>query len=202
MSRPIARVVKDFLLPEEDEELSEGEEIIRDFLEDEGFTFKREVELNGLFNDSKSFRRADFYLPKYGVYIEFLGGWNNNKEERERYREKMRVYGHNGVPCLYLFPENLGTLEHSFRRRTSEVLQRHGMRRELFRFNLKCWWGDHKIELLMTAAMVYSFFAVGDLVDRFVIGAFLLWPVFYLWRAWRLYFAPVRIRTWEKRLSK
>jgi hypothetical protein len=202
MTRPISTVVKELLLPEEGEDLSEGEEIIRDFLEDEGFTFKREVELDRLFNDSKKYRRADFYLPKYGLYIEFLGGWNNNKEERERYREKMRVYWRNGVPCLYLFPENLGTLEHSFRRRASEVLQRYGMKRELFRFNFKCWWGDFQIELLLLAALVYSFFAVEDRFDQLVIGIILLWPLIYLWRMWRMYFAPVKPRAWVKRASK
>jgi hypothetical protein len=125
-----AKVIKEFLLPSETELMSEGEGIIRDFFEYEGIKYEQEVELSHLRNDSKQFRRADFFLPKYGLYVEFLGGWNNNKDERERYREKMRVYGRNGVPCVYLFPENLGTLEHSFRRRAAEALQRAEMKRE------------------------------------------------------------------------
>jgi hypothetical protein len=199
-SKPSAvKAIKEFLLPSESELMSEGEEIIRDFLEDEGFTYTREVEIRGLNNDPRSYRRADFHLPKYGLYVEFLGGWNNNKEERERYREKMRVYGQNGVPCVYLFPENLGTLEHSFRRRSAEALHRAGMKRELFKLNLKFWWDDHHLEFWFTAGLIYLVWSLADLTDRLVCGALLLWAVFYLWREWRRYFAPVQPRAGLKR---
>ena len=50
---------------------SEGELYIMDYLEDMNIKYIREVELNNLREDTASFRRADFYLPKYKVYIEF-----------------------------------------------------------------------------------------------------------------------------------
>jgi hypothetical protein len=199
-SKPSAvKAIKEFLLPSESELMSEGEEIIRDFLEDEGFTYTREVEIRGLNNDPRSYRRADFHLPKYGLYVEFLGGWNNNKDERERYREKMRVYGQNGVPCVYLFPENLGTLEHSFRRRAAEALHRAGMKRELFRLNLKFWLQDHRLDLMLAVGLIFLTWFVDDPIDRVVSGAMTLWVIYFLWREWRRYFAPVQPRAWVKR---
>lgn len=199
-SKPSAvKAIKEFLLPSESELMSEGEEIICDFLEQEGIKYEQEVELSQLRDDSKQFRRADFYLPKYGLYIEFLGRWNKNQDERERYREKMRVYGRNGLPCVYLFPENLGTLKHIFRRRAAEALQRAGMERALFRLNLKFWWDDHHLEFWFTAGLIYLVWSLADLTDRLVCGALLLWAVFYLWREWRRYFAPVQPRAGLKR---
>ncbi len=194
-----AKVIKDFLLPPGSESISEGEEIIRDFFEDEGLKYMREVELLKLRKDSKQYRRADFYLPKYGLYVEFHGLWNHSKEERERYREKMRVYAQNGIPCVYLYPENLGTLEHSFRRRSGEVFARYGMHRERLRFALKCWWNDRQLEILVTLGLAYLPFALTDLADRLVTAALFLWALIYGWRQWRRTYFPRRKASWAER---
>jgi hypothetical protein len=74
---------------ENEESIGEGE--IRGRLEHLGIRFEQYKPIFGLRDDRKRKRIADFYLPDYDVYIEFLGLWNKNKERR-RYREKMRVY--------------------------------------------------------------------------------------------------------------
>jgi len=70
--------------------LSEGEEFIREFLYERNITFEAQKELNDLKGDSKSHRVADFYLPKFDVYVEFLGQWNISDEHKNRYKEKMK----------------------------------------------------------------------------------------------------------------
>lgn len=105
-------------------ESSEGEEIIEYFLEDQAIKFEREVEINNLLNDSKSYRKADFYLPKYKIYIEFLGNWND-PERRLEYLEKMKVYNSNFIPCVYIYPDNLGVLEMIFLMRIREQFEKY-----------------------------------------------------------------------------
>lgn len=115
---------------------SEGELFIAEYFKKEKISFQTEVPINGLYNDSKSHRRADFYLPNYKCYVEFYGRWNNTKEDRERYREKKQVFFQNNIPCVYLYPENLGIIDFSFNRRLTDVLKKYTLRKELFRYRL------------------------------------------------------------------
>jgi hypothetical protein len=117
-------------------EPSEGEIFIREFLADEGIKVETEVRLPPLKNDSKSFRIADFYLPGYKVYIEFLGRWNRSEEDRNKYKEKIKVYEQNRIPCMFIYPENLGIIHYTFRYRLRQILRKHNMAKELLRFNL------------------------------------------------------------------
>lgn len=43
-------------------EMTEGEELIKEFLEEQSIDFEQEKEIHGLKEDSKPFRIADFYL--------------------------------------------------------------------------------------------------------------------------------------------
>ena len=117
-------------------EPSEGEIFLREFLNDEGINFHTEVKLPSLKNDYKSYRVADFYLPRYGVYLEFLGRWNRSEEDKNKYKEKIKIYEQNKVPCMFIYPENLGIIHYTFRHRLRQILKKHKMDRELFRFNL------------------------------------------------------------------
>ena len=74
------------------DELTVSEQFIAYFLDDLKIKYNPQVKIEDLKNDTKSYRIADFYLPKYKVYLEYLGQWNNTKEDRDRYKEKMRVY--------------------------------------------------------------------------------------------------------------
>lgn len=50
---------------------------------------------------------GDFYLPECDVYIEFLGNWNTSDRDKQRYKEKMRVYNLNGLKCIWIYPNQL-----------------------------------------------------------------------------------------------
>ncbi|TVZ56404.1 hypothetical protein OD91_1689 [Lutibacter sp. Hel_I_33_5] len=116
---------------------SEGELFIADYLRSENIRFEIEKKIVNLSEDTKSFRSADFYLSDYDVYIEFYGRWNHSKAERERYREKKNIYSINKVPCVYLYPENLGIIDYCFSKRFVEVLVKKNKKKELFKYRLK-----------------------------------------------------------------
>ncbi len=193
MKKLSLEAIKGLLLPME-EEMSEGEEFIRDFFEEHDFKFVQEQEIKGLRGDTKSYCRADFYLPKYGLYVEFLGNWNTSVEYRNGYKEKMRTYYRNGIPCVYLFPENLGTLEHSFRRRSKEVLFKFGMRKELLYFNMKWYWKEARWFLLGLLVPVYMGVNSTHFVDWLITAFFGGMLVFSLYSSWHLHSRVVRSR--------
>ena len=114
--------------------VSEGEDLIADFLEEKLITFKRNVELKNLVGDTKSYRTADFYLPDYKIYIEFLGKWNTSEQHKVSYKQKMSIYSKSKIPCIYLWPDNLGTLDWMFPRRMREVLLRYNMKSTLIEY--------------------------------------------------------------------
>jgi hypothetical protein len=113
-------------------EPSEGELFISEYLKFKNISFETEVRLNNLkYDDNFKYRDADFFLKKYGVYIEFNGRWNNTKEDRVRYRVKKEVYRKNNLPCIYLYPENLGIIDFVFTKRLIVELQKKSMTKEL-----------------------------------------------------------------------
>lgn len=114
-------------------ELSEGEKFIEEYFLDEDIKYESQKKIY-LKGDSKSFRVVDFYLPKFDVYVEFFGKWNESRDERNRYRDKKNIYFKNQVPCIYLYPENLGIIEHVFPLRIRKVLSQHGKRRHLLKY--------------------------------------------------------------------
>mgnify|MGYP006077990471 CR=1 FL=1 len=117
---------------------SEGELFILEYLKHKKISFEREVRLNNLrFDDDFGYRDVDFYLKKYGVYIEFNGMWNNTKEDRVRYRKKKEVYRKNNIPCIYLYPENLGIIDFVFTKRLIEEMKKKKLTKELRLFQLK-----------------------------------------------------------------
>ena len=131
-------------------EPSEGEAFISEYLKDQKIKFEREVRIDELDHDTKFYRIADFYLPDYNVYLEFCGRWNNSKEDRVRYRQKKSVYYKNWVPCIYLYPENLGTLGYSFPQRLMKELKRHSLAKELFRYKLKMLFNENSDRILLS----------------------------------------------------
>lgn len=139
---------------------TEGEEFLMDFFRSERIAFKYQALIPDLKDDRRSFRVADFYLPQYKVYVEFLGMWNVSDLKKEDYREKKRVYVQNEIPCIYLYPENLGIIHYSFNKRLREVLKKYGLKNELFRFNLKLFWEADKssfIGLVILIGLLVSF---------------------------------------------
>lgn len=91
---------------------SDGERAVRVALDNLGLKYEQEKEINFLKGDYKGSRRADFFLPKYNIYIEYLGGWDKKnseerKKERARYNEKKDAYSLNDVKCIYIYPNQL-----------------------------------------------------------------------------------------------
>ena len=119
---------------------SEGEVFLADYFKGEGISFTSEKLIKGLAGDTKTFRKADFYLDRFNIYVEFYGMWNNSKKDRERYREKKKVYYNNKIPCVYIYPENLGIIEFSFPRRAIQEFKRCGMKKKLVKFRMKYLW--------------------------------------------------------------
>lgn len=84
-----------------------GERAVKAELKHLKLKFKQEKKISNLEADTKEFRVADFYLPDYKIYIEFLGNWNTSEEDRQRYREKMQVYKLNNIKCIWIYPDQL-----------------------------------------------------------------------------------------------
>jgi hypothetical protein len=140
-------------------EPSEGELFISEYLKSKNISFEREVRLNNLnFDENFKYRDADFFLKKYGVYIEFNGRWNNSKEDRVRYRVKKEVYRKNNLPCIYLYPENLGIIGFVFTKRLIVELQKKSMTKELRFFQLKRFIDDRGslFILIFLSILVYN----------------------------------------------
>lgn len=113
---------------------SEGEEFLADFFDSIGIPYMPEKKINGLKCDSKMYRTADFYLPKFKVYVEFFGLWNNACNEE--YRQKKDVYRANKIPCVYLYPENLGIIGFTFDKRIQAVMKMYDMKKEIRKYKL------------------------------------------------------------------
>ncbi len=117
--------------------LSEGEKFISEYFKYSGIDYDCNVKLNDLKYDNKGYREPDFYLPKYKTYVEFNGKWNTSDAEKQRYREKKSVYYKNRIPCVYLFPENLGIIDFVFTNRLINEMKKHSLKRELLKFQTK-----------------------------------------------------------------
>jgi hypothetical protein len=103
---------------------SPGEEAIEEFLQEKGINFEREKKIPKLKDDYADYRVADFYLPRYKVYVEFLGKWDS-EEGRAKYQKKKEIYKKNNIPCVYLYPDNFGILDVILRRRLRDTLKIH-----------------------------------------------------------------------------
>ncbi len=73
--------------------------------------------------------QPDFYLPDYGVYVEFWGLIDvGESEQRKKYREEMnwktKQYVENGIKFISLYPWNLEDLDGSFRTEFRKVMGR------------------------------------------------------------------------------
>ena len=172
----------------EDAPLSEGEKYMALFFTSPewGVEFKTQVKIRNLKGDSKSDRVADFYLPRYGIYVEFLGQWDVNEDARNRYREKRKVYLKNDIPFIEIYPNQLGILDFAFPYRMRKALNDRGMRKELWKFNFDRWWERISFAgLLLFAFLIFvgwsnDFDNIWNMAASAVLG---LW----IRKAWKLW---------------
>ena len=98
-------------MPEE----TSGERAVKAELRHLKIDFEQEKVIHNLTGDTTktNSRRADFYLPKYDLYIEYFGSVGHdedNQEHIDRYDEKIRVYKENNIKCIYVYPRHLNGL--------------------------------------------------------------------------------------------
>jgi hypothetical protein len=140
---------------------TEGEEMIKDFLLESNIKYEEQKKIPTLKNDSKKFRIADFYLPRFDIYLEFLGDWEKEEGE-DRYKEKMRVYRENNISCIYIWPNNLGSLNWIFKERLRAKLLECKKYRMLFLFEIeKIWrteWISFMIALIILGTITQNLF--------------------------------------------
>ncbi len=124
----------EFILPEQSSE----EIFIADFLENKGIKFEKEVILNNLKDDIKAYRRVDFHLPKLGIYLEYFGQYNSNKERRDDYDFKAKLYFKNNIPTVILYPHELGIIDYKFHVKILKVFKnkKFNLSKQLFKYRM------------------------------------------------------------------
>ena len=65
--------------------------------------------------------KPDFYLPDFGVYLEYWGMAHAGPEYEEQMRRTMAAYNRHDIKFISIFPEDLGKLGLVFRARFREV---------------------------------------------------------------------------------
>ena len=136
---------------------SESEKYLCWFFDKHEIKYEREVEIHGLRNDEVRSRRADFYLPKFKMFVEFNGLYNESKEDRARYKKKMKVYHENRIPFIALYSDNIGALDYFFFERLGEILHTHKMNKQLIKYEWTIFFKDNSIAILV------------------ILGSFLVW---------------------------
>jgi hypothetical protein len=176
--------------------MSEGELFIAQYLKAENIKYIYNHTINGLKNDSKSYRITDFYLPDYNVCIEFLGQWHV-ESERSRYKEKKSVYSNNNIPCVYIYPDNLGAIEYIFEYRMMKVMQDCKMRKELSKYKWKLYFRENinrSVFLFGGFVLVLINSALGANKLWFYLGlSTIVFQLYYLFKYYKFLFLQKRI---------
>jgi hypothetical protein len=101
-----------------------GEKTIADFLAKNNIKYVYEQGAigtwsHGRYNNYK-ITIPDFYLPDYGVYVEYWGLVNADDERTKtmyvsNMKKKMAMYHRNNIKFVSIYPQNLGNLDWIFR---------------------------------------------------------------------------------------
>ena len=106
---------------------SKGELYLENYLDESNIKYEPEYRINDLKGDDrKSFRIADFYLPRLGFFVEYYGLYNKSDKHKFEYDYKSNLYIKNRKPTIFLYPEDLGILDYSF----------HSEIKRLFRYKI------------------------------------------------------------------
>lgn len=101
---------------------SEREGRIARYFTENGIPYEREAVAP---RDGRVFRRMfakpDFYLPDYGIYVEYWGMAHAGPEYVQQMRRRMAAYNRHNIRFISVFPEDLGKLGLVFRARFREI---------------------------------------------------------------------------------
>ncbi len=165
---------------------TEGEICIKEFLTEIGMKYQQQEVIRGLPFDNKTYRVADFYLIKYQIYVEFLGNWNTNEIFRQEYKDKMESYKKNRIPCIYLYPENLGCLEFILDYRLMETLKEHQKDTELKYYQR--WKFLKGAQMNIFGFLLFTFLSTYFLLNNqdgkivvLILWAYNLYKIIYIW---------------------
>ena len=107
---------------------SKGERLIADYFTRHNIEYQYEATAvtNDWFILKKKISRPDFYLPQYGLIVEFWGLVDlPDRSTRDSYiksmRWKMAQYRENNIPFISIYPSNLQDLDYQFRKKFREV---------------------------------------------------------------------------------
>jgi hypothetical protein len=153
---------------------SEGELLIEEYFGEAGIDFQAEVKIEHLKGDNIPYRKADFYLPKYKTYVEFLGRWNV-ESSKKAYREKQRIYEQNKIPCVYLYPDNLGILNSIFRKRLKDALIKYNLKKQLLRLKWDLFQEKYLSNLIILIVLI---FIVPYWYFKVALGAYLFYSLY------------------------
>ena len=87
------------------------------------------------------FAKPDYYLPDYGIYVEYWGLAHASREYVQRMRRRMTVYNRHDIRFISLFPEDMDKLGLVFRARFREIAgfeMPHAVPRADIRFCSSC----------------------------------------------------------------
>jgi len=104
-----------------------GERRIADYFEKNNinYIYEQEARGNALFFGYK-IGNPDFYLPDYGVYVEYWGlvdaddSWTRARYVRNMKR-KMAIYYKNRIKFISIYPRNLENLDWIFRKKFRDI---------------------------------------------------------------------------------
>lgn len=66
--------------------------------------------------------KPDFYLPEYEVYVEYWG-LMNDKDYKERFNKKMKIYERNDIKVISLYENNLLNLDWVFTQKLLSLIR-------------------------------------------------------------------------------
>lgn len=143
------------------------------FFEDSNIKFVRQVKKEGLKGDSKSFRVVDYYLPKLDVYVEYLGMWHQGENHKKDIREKINVYLKNRLPTVFIYPEEIGSLEWTFHYKLVKLLSHKSFLKshkgKLIKFRLSSFLSENFSRFFLVIFLFFvSFMILYDIGSLFI----------------------------------
>ena len=107
---------------------SKAERVIADYLtrHNLAYQYESEARTNYWLGLNSKIIRPDFYLPQYGIYVEYWGLVDSpNIRTKDNYiksmKWKMAQYRNNNIPFVSIYPWNLSSLDYHFRKKFREV---------------------------------------------------------------------------------